>query len=88
MKLAGVALFAVAAFIGTAAQAEDLAVKIGVMSDMSGLYADLGGPGSVVGRQIGGGGFQSRGARSEGGYRHRRHAEQARRRRKSGAAVV
>jgi branched-chain amino acid transport system substrate-binding protein len=40
--------FAATAFIGAAAQAEDLAVKIGVMSDMSGLYADLGGPGSVV----------------------------------------
>ena len=52
MKLAGVALFAVAAFIGTAAQAEDLAVKIGVMSDMSGLYADLGGPGSVVAAKL------------------------------------
>jgi branched-chain amino acid transport system substrate-binding protein len=52
MKLAGVALFAAAAFIGTAAQAEDLAVKIGVMSDMSGLYADLGGPGSVVAAKL------------------------------------
>ena len=52
MKLAGVALFAAAAFIGTAAQAEDLAVKIGVMSDMSGLYADLGGPGSVAAAKL------------------------------------
>jgi branched-chain amino acid transport system substrate-binding protein len=40
--------FAATALIGTAVQAEDLTVKIGVMSDMSGLYADLGGPGSVV----------------------------------------
>ncbi len=52
MKLAGVALFAAAAFAGTAAQAEDLAVKIGVMSDMSGLYADLGGPGSVAAAKL------------------------------------
>ena len=31
-----------------AAQAEPLNVKIGVLSDMSSLYADIGGPGSVV----------------------------------------
>ena len=30
------------------AQAQDLTVKIGVLSDMSSLYADLGGPGSVA----------------------------------------
>jgi branched-chain amino acid transport system substrate-binding protein len=52
MKIAGVALFAAAVFVGTAAQAEDLAVKIGVMSDMSGLYADLGGPGSVAAAKL------------------------------------
>jgi branched-chain amino acid transport system substrate-binding protein len=52
MKIAGIALFAAAAFIGTAANAEDLAVKIGVMSDMSGLYADLGGPGSVAAAKL------------------------------------
>jgi branched-chain amino acid transport system substrate-binding protein len=39
--------FVFAALISTAAQAQT-SVKIGVMSDMSGLYADLGGPGSVV----------------------------------------
>src|ERR1700729_1113694 len=54
MKLAGVALLAAAAFIGTAAQAEDLAVKIGVLSDMSGLYSDLGGPGSVTAAKLAG----------------------------------
>jgi len=48
MKILSGALFAAAVLIGAAAHAEDLAVKIGVMSDMSGLYADLGGPGSVV----------------------------------------
>jgi branched-chain amino acid transport system substrate-binding protein len=52
MRFAGVALFAATAFIGTAAQAEDTAVKIGVMSDMSGLYADLGGPGSVAAAKL------------------------------------
>jgi branched-chain amino acid transport system substrate-binding protein len=35
-----------------AARAEDLPVKIGVMSDMSGLYADLGGPGSVTAAKL------------------------------------
>jgi branched-chain amino acid transport system substrate-binding protein len=36
----------------TAVRAEDLPVKIGVMSDMSGLYADLGGPGSVTAAKL------------------------------------
>jgi branched-chain amino acid transport system substrate-binding protein len=52
MKIASVALVAAAVFVGTAAQAEDLNVKIGVMSDMSGLYADLGGPGSVAAAKL------------------------------------
>jgi branched-chain amino acid transport system substrate-binding protein len=52
MKLAGVAFLAAAAMFGTAAQAEDLAVKIGVLSDMSGLYSDLGGPGSVTAAKL------------------------------------
>jgi branched-chain amino acid transport system substrate-binding protein len=52
MKIAGVALCAAAVLIGTAARAEDLGVKIGVMSDMSGLYADLGGPGSVAAAKL------------------------------------
>ncbi len=52
MKLVGVAFLAAAAFFGTAAQAEDLAVKIGVLSDMSGLYSDLGGPGSVTAAKL------------------------------------
>jgi branched-chain amino acid transport system substrate-binding protein len=52
MRLAGVTLFAAAALFGTAANAEDLPVKIGVMSDMSGLYSDLGGPGSVAAAKL------------------------------------
>jgi branched-chain amino acid transport system substrate-binding protein len=52
MKIASVALVAAAVFVGTAARAEDLNVKIGVMSDMSGLYADLGGPGSVAAAKL------------------------------------
>jgi branched-chain amino acid transport system substrate-binding protein len=40
---------AIAALAGTAnAQVSDGVIKIGVMSDMSSLYADIGGPGSVV----------------------------------------
>jgi branched-chain amino acid transport system substrate-binding protein len=40
---------AIAALAGTAnAQVSDGVIKIGVMNDMSGLYADIAGPGSVV----------------------------------------
>ena len=48
MRLIATLAMAATAALTSAAQAEDLTVKIGVMSDMSGLYADLGGPGSVV----------------------------------------
>ncbi len=50
MRLRGKLALAVAALISTAAQAQytDDVVKIGVLSDMSGLYSDLAGPGSVV----------------------------------------
>jgi len=48
MRLAASLAFAAAAVFGTAAQAEDINVKLGVLSDMSSLYADIGGPGSVV----------------------------------------
>jgi len=48
MRLLASLAFATAALIGTAAQAEDISVKIGVLNDMSSLYADLGGVGSVV----------------------------------------
>jgi branched-chain amino acid transport system substrate-binding protein len=48
MRQAGILALAVAALLGTAAQAQTTHVKIGVMSDMSSLYADISGPGSVV----------------------------------------
>ena len=48
MRLVASLAFAAAALFGTAAQAEDIVVKIGVMNDMSSLYADIGGPGSVA----------------------------------------
>ena len=47
MRTAASLALALAALMTTAAQAQ-VNVKIGVMSDMSGLYSDLGGPGSVV----------------------------------------
>ncbi len=51
-----VASFAVAAaaavLLGTAAQAEDISVKLGVLTDMSSLYADDTGPGSVAAAKL------------------------------------
>jgi branched-chain amino acid transport system substrate-binding protein len=52
MRIATGLAFAAAVLTTTAVRAEDLAVKIGVMSDMSGLYADLGGPGSVTAAKL------------------------------------
>src|SRR5438034_5724967 len=43
------ALFALTGFgFATSALAQDKTVKIGVLNDMSSLYADIGGPNSVV----------------------------------------
>jgi branched-chain amino acid transport system substrate-binding protein len=48
-KLLATAALAACALAGTAqAQVSDNLVKIGVLSDMSGPYADIGGPGSVI----------------------------------------
>jgi branched-chain amino acid transport system substrate-binding protein len=53
MKRLLAAGFAAALLFAGAAQAQTKdTVKIGVMNDMSGLYADLGGPGSVVAAQM------------------------------------
>jgi branched-chain amino acid transport system substrate-binding protein len=54
MKRVGSLALAVAALglIGTAAQAQDVPVKIGVLTDMSSLYADATGPGSLVAAQM------------------------------------
>jgi len=49
MRLVGSLAFSLAVLLGTAAQAQNpISVKIGVLSDMSSLYADISGPGSVV----------------------------------------
>jgi branched-chain amino acid transport system substrate-binding protein len=48
-----VSLAALAAALASApAQAQQINVKIGVMSDMSSLYADIGGPGSVAAAKL------------------------------------
>ena len=52
-RLMCLAALSAALMCGTAqAQMSDGVVKIGVMNDMSGLYADLSGPGSVVAAQM------------------------------------
>jgi branched-chain amino acid transport system substrate-binding protein len=49
MRLAGPLAFSLAVLFGTAAHAQNpINVKIGVLSDMSSLYADISGPGSIV----------------------------------------
>jgi branched-chain amino acid transport system substrate-binding protein len=52
MKFAGALALTIGALMATAAHAQTVNVKIGVMSDMSGLYADLGGPGSVTAAKL------------------------------------
>ena len=52
---AGKLALALAVLVGTAAAApreEDDVVKIGVLTDMSGLYSDIGGPGSVAAAKL------------------------------------
>ncbi len=48
MRFTASLAFAAAALIATAAQAQPINVKIGVLTDMSSLYADIAGPGSVA----------------------------------------
>jgi branched-chain amino acid transport system substrate-binding protein len=50
-RLVSLAALAVALVAGTA-NAQQITVKIGVMSDMSSLYADIGGPGSVAAAKL------------------------------------
>ena len=50
-RIASLAAFAAALMCGTA-QAQDINVKIGVLSDMSSLYADIGGPGSTAAAKL------------------------------------
>src|ERR1700681_4455959 len=48
MRLIAALALAAAASLVSAAQAEDITVKIGVLNDMSSLYSDIGGQGSVI----------------------------------------
>jgi branched-chain amino acid transport system substrate-binding protein len=48
MRLIAALALAAAASLASAAQAEDITVKIGVLNDMSSLYSDIGGQGSVI----------------------------------------
>jgi branched-chain amino acid transport system substrate-binding protein len=48
MRLVATLALAAAAALTSAAQAEDITVKLGVLNDMSSLYADIGGQGSVL----------------------------------------
>jgi branched-chain amino acid transport system substrate-binding protein len=48
MRLIAALALAAAASLTSAAQAEDITVKIGVLNDMSSLYSDIGGQGSVI----------------------------------------
>jgi len=48
MRLTATFAFAAAALFGTAAHSADITVKLGVLNDMSSLYADISGPGSVT----------------------------------------
>jgi branched-chain amino acid transport system substrate-binding protein len=48
MKLIATLALAAAAALTSAAQAEDITVKLGVLNDMSSLYSDIGGQGSVI----------------------------------------
>ncbi len=50
-RFSGFAVFAAALLLAAGAQAQDT-IKIGVLADMSSLYADLGGPGSVAAAQM------------------------------------
>jgi branched-chain amino acid transport system substrate-binding protein len=50
--LTSLAFAATALAAATTAQAQETKVKIGVMSDMSGLYSDVGGPGSVTAAKL------------------------------------
>ena len=52
MKSTYLSALAASVLFATAAHADDKAVKIGVLTDMASLYADLGGPGSTLAAQM------------------------------------
>jgi branched-chain amino acid transport system substrate-binding protein len=52
MRVSASMAFAAAALLTTAAQAQTVNVKIGVLTDMSSLYSGIGGPGSVAAAKL------------------------------------
>ena len=76
-RLMSLAAFSAALMCGTA-QAQQVTVKIGVMSDMSSLYADIGGPGSTAAAQAGDRGLRQGQSEREGRAAQRRPSEQGR----------
>src|SRR5580704_14337033 len=48
MRLVAILALAAATALTSVAQAEDITVKLGVLNDMSSLYSDIGGQGSVI----------------------------------------
>ena len=68
------------ALAASSAQAQQMNVKIGVMSDMSSLYADIGGPGSVAAAKLAIADFAKEQSEREGRDGQRRSPEQGRRR--------
>ncbi len=67
--------------------AQDKTVKIGVLTDNSGLYSDLGGAGSTLGGPDGGRGFRPDRQGLEDRHHFRRSSEQARHRHQHRAAM-
>src|ERR1700724_4247658 len=57
MRLIATLALAAAAALTSAAKAEDITVKIGVLNDMSSLYSDIGGQGSVIAAKMAGADF-------------------------------
>ena len=88
LNAALVALAAVVLLAQGQGGAQDGVVKIGVLDDMSGPYADNTGPGRPAGGADGGGGFRRLRARQADRGDLGRHAEQGRRRRRDRAALV
>ena len=78
-SLVSLAALAAALACGTA-QAQQITVKIGVMSDMSSLYADIGGPGSTAAAKLAVADFQKDNPNVKVEIAQRRPPEQARRR--------
>lgn len=79
---------AVCGLMAGTARAEDVAVKLGVLNDMSGVYADISGPGSIVAAQMAADEFMAKNKGLQGRGHRCRPPEQAGRRRLHRPQVV